>query len=87
MEVYNAEKESFRFYLTTSLNIALYRLSVSNSYHDNIADDIIRLIFAGRKKRREVVSPVEEERTKRAERGLILHVEDKSSGELLKHSI
>lgn len=84
-------KESFRFHLTTSLNIALYRLSVNDPYHDNIAGDIIRIMFARKRNRREVVSPVEEKRTrrenKRAERGLILHVEDKSSGELLKHSI
>jgi len=32
-------------------------------------------------------SMVEEKKTKRTERGLILHVENKSSGELLKHSI
>lgn len=84
----NAAKESFRFHLTTSLNITLHRLSVSDPYHDNIADDIIRIMFASRRrKKREVVSPVEEKKTKRAEGGLILHVEDKSSGELLKHSI
>lgn len=38
-------------------------------------------------KKRKVGSLVEEKRTKWAERRLILHVEDKSSGELLKHSI
>lgn len=80
-------KESFRFHLTTSLNIALYRLSVSDPYHDNVAGDIIRIMFARRNRRKVVFSPVEEKRTKRTERGLILHVEDKSSGELLKHSI
>jgi len=84
--VCNAAKESFRFHRTNDIvKYSIIPAVRRRSYHDNTTDDIIRIMFAAR--RRKVGSLVEEKRTKQAERRLILHVEDKSSGELLKHSI
>ncbi|KAL0115437.1 hypothetical protein PUN28_010753 [Cardiocondyla obscurior] len=47
-KIWKQLRQLFRFRLTTSLNIALHRLSVSDPYRDNITDDIIRIMFAVR---------------------------------------
>lgn len=96
-------KESFRFHRTNDIvRHSIIPTVCQRSYRDNIADDIIRIMFAVVE--RKAGSPLRSRGGKRPRgknggqvggrerrggerRGLILHVEDKSSGELLKHSI
>lgn len=86
-------EESFWFHRTNDIVKHSIILTVrQRSYHDNIADDIIRIMFTTEEEKgRLSLWPAPERGMRRGEEkwkeGLILHVEDKSSSELLKHSI
>lgn len=81
-------EESFWFHRTNDIIKHSIILTVrQRSYHDNIADDIIRIMFTTEGgERASSLWPEKRNEEKRRE-GLILHVEDKSSSELLKQSI
>lgn len=86
-------EESFWFHRTNDIIKHSIILTVrQRSYHDNIADDIIRIMFTTEKGERLSLALWSEKRyevrSRNGERErLILHVKDKSSSELLKQSI